>query len=422
MKFLFFFLLTINLTFGQIEFDEFFENKTLRIDYFETGNNNSEIFSIDKLIEEPYWGGPKINLIDDLGFGLYQAKVFNLPANELIYSTSYSTLFAEWQTIAEAEQTTKSFSGTITIPYPKDSVRVEIFKRNKKNEFIKKFEYLIDPSSYFIIKDRKKVFDNFKVYYSGDPSKKLDIVFLAEGYTEEELDQFENDCEDISESLFEFSPFKEYKDKINIWGVASASKESGTDIPGKNVWKNTIMNTKFYTFDTDRYVMTDDYHSVRDVAANAPYDQIYILVNSNIYGGGAIYNYYSCSVTKDRSTDKIFVHELGHGLAGLADEYHDPNAAYQNYYPTDIEPWEANITTLVDFDSKWKDLLGGEVKVTPVDSTVAEDKLGIYEGGGYVAKGVYRPTVNSIMNTLKVNYFNQPSLNALIKVIEHYSN
>ncbi|MBL1211895.1 MAG: peptidase M64 [Ignavibacteriae bacterium] len=421
MKLIFFFFITVNILFAQIEFDKYFENKTLRIDYFETGNNETEIFSFDKLIEEPYWGGSKTNLIDTLGFGLYHVKVLDNKSGSQIYSTSYSTLFAEWQTIAEAEQTTRSFSGTITIPYPKDSVNIEIYKRNRLNNFIKKFEIAIDPNSYFVIKDRKKKFDNFRVHYSGDPAEKLDIVFLPEGYTADEIAQFKNDCQEISNSLFKFSPFKEYENSINIWGVAAPSKESGTDIPGEDVWKNTIMNTKFYTFDTERYIMTDDYHAVKDVAANAPYDQIYILVNSDKYGGGAIYNFYSCSVTKDRSTDKIFVHELGHGLAGLADEYHDPNSSYQNYYPIDIEPWEANITTLVNFDSKWKYLLNDNTEVTHVDSTIPQDRLGIYEGGGYVTKGVYRPTVNSIMNTLKVDYFNEPSLQALIKVIEHYS-
>lgn len=421
MKFIFFFLITVNILFAQIEYDEYFNDKTLRIDYFETGNNTSELFSFDKLIEEPYWGGSKTNLLDTLGFGLYKVKVFDKKSGIKIYSTSYSTLFAEWQTIAEAEQTTRSFSGTITIPYPKDSVIVEILKRNKLNEFVKKFELTIDPNSYFVIEDRRFEFNNFKVHYAGDPSDKLDIVFLPEGYTAEEMDQFQKDCKEISRSLFKFSPFKEYKNSINIWGVSAPSKESGTDIPGEDIWKNTLMNTKFYTFDTERYIMTDDYHAVRDVAANAPYDQIYILVNSDKYGGGAIYNFYSCSVTKDRSTDKIFVHELGHGLAGLADEYHDPNSSYQNYYSLDTEPWEANITTMVNFDSKWKYLLDDNAVITPVDSTVAENLLGIYEGGGYVSKGVYRPTVNSIMNTLKVDYFNEPSLQALIKVIKHYS-
>jgi hypothetical protein len=421
MKFILLYLVSFNLIFAQIEFDKYFENKTLRIDYFETGNNKTEIFSIDKLIEEPYWGGTKINLIDDLGFGLYLAKVFHLPSEQLIYSTSYSTLFAEWQTTSEAEQTTKSFSGTITIPYPKDSVRIEIFKRNRQNIFIKKFEYSIDPNSYFIIEDRNYVFDKFKIHFSGDPAEKLDIVFLPEGYTGEELNLFESDCKDIAESLFKYSPFKEYQDEINIWGVSALSDESGTDIPGENIWKNTILDSRFYTFDTERYLMTDNYHSVRDVAANAPYDQIYILVNSDKYGGGAIYNFYSCSVTKERSTNKIFVHELGHGLAGLADEYHDPNAAYQNYYPLDVEPWEANITTLVDFDVKWKNMMNGIAEATKIDSTILENQIGLYEGGGYVTKGIYRPTINSIMNTLNVDYFNQPSLNALIKVIEHYS-
>lgn len=421
MKIFILLFLICSISYGQINFDEYFENKTLRIDYFETGNKETEIFSIDKLIEEPYWGGSKVNLVDTLFFGLYMAKVFDLQSNILIYSRGYSTLFAEWQTTEEAKQTTKSYSGTITIPYPKDSLRLEIHKRDRQTFFHKKFTYVIDPSSYFISNDRERVFDNFQVHNTGDYNEKLDIVFVPEGYTENELEQYRLDCMDIADFLFEIEPYREHKNDINIWGVNAISDESGSDIPAEDVWKRTVMNTKFYTFDTERYVMTDDYHAVRDVAANAPYDQIYILVNSDKYGGGAIYNYYSCSVTKERKSNKIFVHELGHGLAGLADEYVDPTAAYQDYYPEGIEPWEPNITTLVNFEIKWSNLLDDSTPIPTSDSLDYNESLGVFEGGGYVPEGIYRPSYDSIMRTLRADNYNEPSRIALEKVILFYA-
>ena len=198
--------------------------------------------------------------------------------------------------------------------------------------FEKKFEHIIDPADYFIRKERKMVFDNFKVHYSGDASEKLDILLLPEGYSKEEADSFKTDCKIFADFLFEYSPFKEDKDKINVWGVDAASKDSGVDIPGEGIWKNTLMNSNYYTFDSERYLMTVDFQLVRDIAANAPYDQIYILANSDKYGGGAIYNFYSLTAVKNVRAKQVFIHELGHGLAGLADEYGYDNT-YQEMYP-----------------------------------------------------------------------------------------
>ena len=137
--------------------------------------------------------------------------------------------------------------------------------------------------------------------------------------------------------------------------------------------------------------MTYDNKSVRDLAANVPYDQIYILVNSTKYGGGAIYNHYNTSVNSNSSSAKIFVHEFGHGFAGLGDEYDDGSTAMNDMYSLESEPWEPNLTTLVDFSKKWKAMLPQDTPV-PTPLNIKEPlKLGVYEGGGYVTKGIYRP-------------------------------
>lgn len=100
--------------------------------------------------------------------------------------------------------------------------------------------------------------------------------------------------------------------------------------------------------------MTLSHHKVRDFAANAPYDQIYILVNTDKYGGGAIYNFYSVSVSGNLSSPKVFIHEFGHAFAGLADEYAYEDS-FENMYEKGVEPWEPNITTMVNFDKNGKD-------------------------------------------------------------------
>jgi hypothetical protein len=413
-------ILIASVSFAQIKYEDYFLDKTLRLDFYHSGNRDSELLSFDKLIAEGVWSGSKKNVIDTLRYGNYMVTLYDGITGRLIYSRGFSDLYQEWQTTEEARTVVRTMQGSVLMPYPKAGARVEIARRDKKGNFIKKFEKIIDPADYFIIKKKLRPYDSFKVLYSGDPSVKLDIVFVPEGYTKEEMGKFHKDCDRFAGYLFEYSPFKENKDKINIWGIDAASNEEGTDIPGKNIWKETLVNSRFYTFDSERYLMTTDYFSVKSIAANAPYDQIYILVNTSKYGGGAVYNYYSLAGVDNNSSKQVFVHEFGHGLAGLADEYGNDNT-YQDMYPVDVEPWEANLTTLVNFEAKWKNLVDPQTPVpTPVEDKY-KNKIGVFEGGGYVAKGVYRPTYNSLMNSFSSNEFNQVCTNVLQKIINFYS-
>lgn len=402
------------------QFDKYFTAKTLRIDYFHSGDKDSESWSIDEILTEPYWGGSQINLIDTFEYGNYFFRVVDLAEEKVIYSRGYSTLFAEWQTTDEAKKTRKTFTETVVMPFPKKDVRVDFYSRNDLGEFQKMFEYLVDVKSYFIKPERRLGFPSFDVEVNGDPAKKVDIVLLPEGYTEQEMGQFISDCKQFAKHLFDFEPYASNREKFNIRGVLAASPESGSDIPADNVWKKTLMNTSFYTFDSERYCMTTDSKSIRDLAANAPYDQIYLLVNHPKYGGGAIYNDYSVSVNSNQAAAKIFIHEFGHGFAGLGDEYYTDDVAYSEFYALDVEPWEPNITTLKNFDSKWKNLLD---KKTPVP-TPNEEKYngitGVFEGGGYSAKGIYRPSYDCLMNTFKGNVFCEVCQKSIQEMIDFY--
>lgn len=413
--------LIIPFTYSQVNFDDYFINKTLRIDYHHFGDSENDFYAIDELIEEPHWGGSKTNLIDKFNYGNYKIFVYDDSSKKLIYSRTYATLFAEWQTTEEAKQTTKGFSETVVIPYPKKSVTVEFHSRDKKNNLVKKFEYIADPSNYFIKKEKRHKYNTFEVLNSGDPSVKVDIVIIPEGYTKDEIELFREDCKKFTGYLFNSSPFKENKDKFNVWGVEAPSAESGTDIPAENTWKKTLLNSNFYTFDLERYLMTEDNKIVRDAAANVPYDQIYILVNSDIYGGGAIYNHYSVCVNQNRFEEYVFVHEFGHGFAGLADEYYSSDVAYIDFYPLDVEPLEPNLTTLIDFDSKWKPLVDDNTLVPTPKEEKYKDVVGVFEGGGYTAKGVYRPKQDCTMFSISVDNFCPVCSNAIVDMINFYT-
>lgn len=427
MKKIFLFLLFTNIIFSQvitdvkINFADYFENKTLRIDYSHTGDKDNDEYYLEELIEEPFWGGSHKNLIDTFNYGKYQVVVKDDSSNQIIYSRFYSTLFSEWQTTEEAKHTKKSFPESVIIPYPKNKVIVEFYSRQKDNSLLKKFEINVEPNNYFISKERKKNYPSFEVLKSGDPAVKVDLVIIPEGYTKEQMELFKSDCKKFTNYLFNASPYKENKDKFNIWGVEAPSADSGSDIPAENIWKNTLLNTNYYTFDTERYLMTADYQSVRDVASNAPYDQIYILVNSNKYGGGSIYNFYNVGVNRNPREEYVFVHEFGHGFAFLADEYYDSETSYQDFYPLNVEPLEPNLTTLINFDKKWKYMIDKDTPIpTPVDEKYF-NKVGAFEGGGYVAKGVYRPMYDCSMRSASVNNFCPVCKDAIIKMIKFYS-
>jgi hypothetical protein len=402
-------------------FDQWFENKTLRIDYYHTGNSKQEMYSIDQLRTEPFWGGSHKTLVDTLNYGEYYFKVFDVKTNELIYSHGYCALFDEWRFTTEAKKTTRTFTETAVMPFPKNDVRIEFYSRNFMGVYEKKFEYKVEVKDYFISNERQMVFPVYDALISGDPADKIDIVIIPEGYTAKEMDKFKADCDKFAAGLFTYEPYSKNRNKFNIRAVLAPSAESGTDIPADKVWKNTILNSSFYTFDSERYLMTYDNKDVRNLAANAPYDQIYILANTTKYGGGAIYNFYNLSVNSNASSAKIFVHEFGHGFAALADEYDDGSTSFNDMYPLNLEPWEPNITTLVKFDRKWKGMLPANTPVPTPQEKSSNIPLGVYEGAGYVAKGIYRPSPDCLMRTFKGDKF-CPVCEAVIqKMIDFYT-
>ncbi len=414
------FLLSVNFLFGQNNFDKYFEDATLRVDIYQAGDAENETIFFKEMKREPYFSGSKTKLIDDLNLGYYYFYVYSVKENRLIFSKGFSTLFQEWQTTDEAKRVKKAFPYSVRFPFPKDSVRLEIARRGKSGEFKTLYSMLIDPRDYFIKREKTCDYETVKIRRSRDYRSALDIVFLPDGYTLEDSAKFVKDCNRFADFLLGYSPFDKAKNSINIWAVYAWSDESGTDIPGDSVYKRTLLGSSFYTFDSERYLMVEDYHKLADVAACAPYDQIFVLVNSDKYGGGAIYNFYNVTSVDNERSELVFIHEFGHGLAGLADEYYTSDVSYEDYYDLSVEPWEKNITTLVDFASKWESLVPKDVPIPTPDDSVYYDKIGVFEGGGYVAKGVYRPTYTSIMKSLDADGFNEVCKRAIMEVIRHF--
>jgi hypothetical protein len=408
------------LLWAQPDFDTYFKDHSLRYDFLLGGNSEQAQVYPAGMKQESFWAGNHKHLIDELNYGSYRYRIFDVKSNQLIFSKGFSTLFQEWQTTAEAKKLSKTFYQAAIFPFPKNPVRLEIDARQWDGSFKTLFSTEIDPENYFIQKEKNLKYETSDILINGDPGNKVDIALLAEGYTLAEKEKFYSDVKRVSSELFNVEPFESEKQNFNVRAVFTPSEESGTDVPGEHIYRNTHFNSSFYTFDLARYLTTSDMKNVYDAASVVPYDQIYVLVNTKRYGGGGFYNFVTVCTADNDLTPQVFVHEFGHGFAGLGDEYYTSAVAYENFYNLKIEPWEPNLTTLVDFDKKWKNMIG---KTTPIP-TPREGKyaktIGVYEGGGYMDKGIFSPFIDCRMKSNEADGFCPVCEAAIRKVIRLY--
>ena len=405
------------------QFNNFFEDKTLRIDYLLNGDANSEEFILKQLKKQPVWAGPqRLPNGYGLNLGTYRFMVYDSASNILIYKKGFCSLFNEYQTTDKAKTTKESYYHVNLLPFPKQTIKYVLEKRAYNDgKFYPVKELFINPKNYFIIDESAKPYKYSTIQGGDSINNKIDIAFVAEGYTKAEMKKFRTDVKRIWNYIASVPPFNKYKNRFNIYAVECPSVESGTDIPGEHIYKNTILNSTFYTFNTDRYLTTKDLKSIHDVAAIVPYDQIFVLINSTKYGGGGFYNYYSGGTSDNELSLKVAIHEFGHGFAGLADEYYSSDVAYDGFYNLKTEPWEPNITTLVDFGSKWENMVSKGVDIPTQRVAALNDSVGVYEGGGYCAHGVYSPFQDCRMKSNLPNGFCPVCTKAIANVIEYYT-
>jgi hypothetical protein len=407
-----------------IEFERYFTDKGLRVDLFHAGTATTESFSLDELIEQPYWGGNPGSLIDTLNLGGYLVRVLDLATNDQIYSRGYCTLFGEWVTTDEAiAEFPRTFHESVIIPYPLRPAQVRIDRRDRSGVFRNVYDLVIDPDDYHIRKEKRC--HHFKVrslLESGPPERKVDLVILGDGYRKDEMHKLRGDTERFLEALFTTEPFASRKGDFNVKLVESLSLDSGVDEPRKGIYRNNALGLSFNTFDLERYMLSFYNKPIRDAASRAPYDLVVIIANTQRYGGGGIFNLYSISCSDNEYDEYVFVHELGHALAGLADEYYSSDVAYNDMYPRGIEPWEKNITALLDTtEVKWGDLIDEGTPVpTPPDSVYA-GVVGCFEGAGYSAKGLYRSSLDCRMFSKSLVDFCPVCRRAIEEVIDFHA-
>lgn len=402
-------------------FAYYFQDNTLRVDYIFTGNARQQAIYLDELSQLPSWAGRRHHLSELPLEGNGQIIVKDLDTQQCIYKTSFSSLFQEWLTTDEAKETAKGFENTFLLPYPKRPIEVEVILYSPRREVTTRYKHIVRPDDILIHKRGvSHVTPHRYMLQSGNEKECIDVAILAEGYTEKEMNLFYQDAQTACESLFSHEPFRSMKNKFNIIAVASPSTDSGVSVPRANQWKQTAVHSHFDTFYSNRYLTTERVKSIHNALAGIPYEHIIILANTDVYGGGGIYNSYTLTTAHHPMFKPVVVHEFGHSFAGLADEYFYEDDTMTDTYPLDVEPWEQNISTRTNFSSKWKDMLPAN---TPVPTPTAEKEkypVGVYEGGGYSTKGIYRPAYNCRMRTNEYPEFCPVCQRAIRRIIEFY--
>jgi len=424
-----------------------FAADTMRVDFYHTGNAKEERFSLDRVVREPLpWPGNPARPIDDTNRGKYFFEIVDSESGRVLYSRGFSSIYGEWETTGEAQKIDRTFSESLRFPAPASPFKVVVKKRDAKNVFRDAWTVAVDPTDKFVLRNTAAgdAGPLIKLHEAGDPATKLDFLILGDGYTLAERGKFERDARKLVTTLFATSPFKERQGDINVWGLVPPAAESGISRPSQGIYRRSPIGSTYDAFDSERYVLTFENKNFRDIAANAPYEVTEILVNSATYGGGGIYGLYSTVAADNAYAAYVFVHEFGHHIAALADEYYTSDVAYLPAGDR-VEPWEPNVTALLDPATlKWKDLVTPGTALptswpkeeferytkdiqtrrrairaanrpeSEMDALFREEerhdtsllnegahahRVGAFEGANYEARGYYRPQADCIMFT-----------------------
>jgi hypothetical protein len=460
--FLLMFSCSVVISAGAQDFDEWFDGRTLRLDYVLAGNSKSQHVYFENASSQPWWAGRRSRLTDIILRGNGQLTLKDRSTGRLLFVHTFSTLFQEWLATEEAVKLERAFQTCFNVPMPKKAINVTLTLFNFHGTPVAQLSHDIDPADilirqlsdngiphHYIWKGNTLQTETHAVDSAGKrnfmPSENvcgdkpdivscIDLAIVAEGYTVGQMGKFYLDCQRVRDALFAHEPFTSMKHRFNIVAVAAPSVEQGPSVPHLNRWRLTPTGTHYDTFYTDRYLMTSQMQRLFDILSGVPFEHAIILVNSDTYGGGGIYNQLTVTTSDHATFQQVLVHEFGHAYGGLGDEYYYDDS-YESMYPSDTEPWEPNLTTLVDFQSKWADLLpkGTQVPTPPISLpnyrniktekerqqlSSATQRVGVYEGGGYQSHGVYRPAQECRMKINEVEHFCPVCSRALVRITD----
>jgi hypothetical protein len=387
-------------------FADWFEDRALRLEFVVSGHATEHTIALQEIFEEPCWPENPALLVPTRQLCSTRARIYDAATGRLICQRSLDTLFSEYTTTTPATQNIRrAFEFVLRFPLPKAPVRLVLEERSRSYQYEQVFETDIRPDDLHIRRESVLQDEIHELKITGPPQNSLDITFLSEGYTAEQAADFKADVQRMADFLMNQPPYNDFKDRISIRGVFRPSPEQGTDEPHQRIYKNTNLGATFNIFDLDRYLLSEQNHNIHRMAAQVPSDTVVVLANSKTYGGGAVCLDYCISTTGHNNSPFVFLHEFAHSFAGLADEY-TGNVAYNQMYPEDQEPMEANITRNLNRETlKWRHLLSPDVELPtpelPQPEASQKQLVGAFEGGGYVRKGIFRSEQDCWMGSLR---------------------
>ena len=442
---------------------------TLRVDIQHSGDGKIEHYALDRVVVEPLpWPGNPDQMLDTTNRGSQKFDVADAATGKLLYSRGYATVFGEWRTTDEAQATQRSFQESLRFPMPTAPVKITVYGRNAANTFAPSWSVTVDPDALDIDRVAQPApAPPIAIRHNGDSAHKVDLLLLGDGYAAADMPKFEQRARALADRLFSVSPFKERASDFNVWALAVPTAESGVSRPSTGIHHASSTGARYDIFGSERYILTLDNRAFRELAQYAPYDVVEIMVNGETYGGGGIFGQFSTVAADNDWRDYVFVHEFGHHFAALADEYYTSPVSYAAADKPTVEPWEPNVTALLDpTHLKWKrDPMSPVVPLpTPwpkaefetyergiqarraklradrrpeaemsalfheeqahVESMFAKaeyrDAVGAFQGGNYSATGYYRPQQQCMMFS-RADAFCSVCQQAITDIIDLYT-
>jgi len=256
---------------------------------------------------------------------------------------------------------------------------------------------------------------------NGPTTNRINLVFFSEGYTNGQMNQFLNDVTNAANSFFGAEPYTEYAGYFNVFAIFTNSAHVGSTHLDPSYSQAYVVGYTYFnsTYDSnsDRLITippdvadSNPSHGVVKINALLWTNYISVLPNTNnnmpamlvndvIRGGsdGGSSNYAKTAISSigNGSVNYIFIHETGHTLGNLGDEY---SGAYPGYSTNDVEP---NTTVQTNYSAiKWNAWIATNTPLpTPFLFSYAST-VGLFEGAHYHTTGWYRPYEDCCMNSV----------------------
>jgi hypothetical protein len=241
-------------------------------------------------------------------------------------------------------------------------------------------------------------YDTQLLVASGDPANRLDLVIMGDGYRAEDQDQLTQDANDALSALYLQDVNFRYRNHANVKLVHVISNETGADEGSAGGLRDTRLGAFFNCNGIDRLLCVDDAAVLEVALADAPeFDQILVIVNDTKYGGAG--GQFATTSLAPGATD-IAVHELGHTLFDLADEYDTATPGFARCDPV-ADCLEPNVTVFTDLaDIKWNRWIEASTPLPTPDVPEFASAVGAFEGARYFVDDQYRPVSNCLMRSL----------------------